>query len=100
MTKVFRGSVTVEFPADAVDNKHELAGSVEKLLRAGLPQFEAMSPAIKVDVSADYVHVRGPKAPKIEQANPAQTNLAAAIAAAGGDPGGPKTAEGAQAQAA
>ena len=89
MTKVFRGSVTVEFPADAVDNKHELAGSVEKLLNAGVQQFAALSPAIKVGVVADYVRVPGPRAKKdANQTNPAQIELGAAVAAAGGDPGG------------
>lgn len=99
MTKVFRGSVTVEFPADAVGNKHELAGSVEKLLRAGVPQFQGLSASIKVDVTADYVHVRGPKAAKTTQGDSAQTDLGAAVAAAGGDPGGPKAAADAQAGA-
>lgn len=90
MTKVFRGSLTVEFDADAVQNKHELAGQVEKLLNAGVMQFTNLGEQIKVGVVADYVRVPGPRAKKTDVA---QTDLGAAVAAAGGNPGGPRPVE-------
>lgn len=63
--KLFRGTLNVEFDADAVADRFELGSQIEKLLNAGVQQFKALGANVSVGVTAGFVNVR----PKRQAAN-------------------------------
>lgn len=56
--KLFRGTLTVEFDADAATDRLTLGGQIEKLLNAGVAQFKGLGDNVSVGVTADFVNVR------------------------------------------
>lgn len=58
MSKIFRGTLTVEMPASDGADHLEIAANISKLLHAGVSQFEKIDPRVKVAVKADFTHTR------------------------------------------
>jgi hypothetical protein len=101
-TKMFRASLTAEFPYDSTESPMELAAKVEAAMKRGAEVVKGIDEgAVAVTLNTAFVNVREKKAPAPVQApagveivtaetkaDDGQTELTEAVAAAGGNPGG------------
>lgn len=87
--KEFRGSIAISYPYDGVEEPLKIAAAVEAAFKKGVEELKKIAPGAKITLSTGIVTARAKKPAGVEPADPNQTELSDAVAAAGGNPGGP-----------